>query len=176
MKSPSIPASELRRLVSRRWFLRDAGIGLGSFALLSMLRSAGTTAAPTNPLAPRNPHYTPKAKRVIHIFQAGAPSHLDLFDNKPELSKRTGKLPPPELLKDYRAAFINPNSALLGAKFAFHRHGQSGAELSELLPQTAGIADDICIIRSMHTDAVNHAPAQIMMNTGSQQRSEERRV
>jgi hypothetical protein len=169
MKSPSIPAAELKRLVSRRWFLRDAGIGLGSFALLSMLRSAGVTAAPANPLAPHNPHFTPKAKRVIYIFQAGAPSHLDLFDNKPELSKRTGKLPPPELLKDYRAAFINPNSALLGAKFAFKRHGQSGAELSELLPHTAGIADDICIIRSMHTDAVNHAPAQIMMNTGSQQ-------
>jgi hypothetical protein len=169
MKPPSIPAAELKRLVSRRWFLRDAGIGLGSFALLSMLRSAGISAAPANPLAPRNPHFTPKAKRVIYIFQAGAPSHLDLFDNKPELSKRTGKLPPPELLKDYRAAFINPNSALLGAKFAFKRHGQSGAELSELLPHTAGIADDICIIRSMHTDAVNHAPAQIMMNTGSQQ-------
>jgi hypothetical protein len=169
MKPPSIPAADLKRLVSRRWFLRDAGIGLGSFALLSMLRSAGISAAPANPLAPRNPHYTPKAKRVIYIFQAGAPSHLDLFDNKPELSKRTGKLPPPELLKDYRAAFINPNSALLGAKFAFKRHGQSGAELTELLPHTAGIADDICIIRSMHTDAVNHAPAQIMMNTGSQQ-------
>jgi hypothetical protein len=106
---------------------------------------------------------------VIHIFQAGAPSHLDLFDYKPELAKRTGKLPPPELLKDYRAAFINPNSALLGPKFAFARHGRSGAEISELLPHTAGVADDICVIRSMHTDAVNHAPAQIMMNTGSQQ-------
>ena len=169
MKPPSIPAAELKHLVSRRWFLRDAGIGLGSFALLSMLRSAGISAAPANPLAPRHPHFTPKAKRVIFIFQAGAPSHLDLFDNKPELSKRSGKLPPPELLKDYRAAFINPNSALLGAKFAFKRHGQSGAELTELLPHTAGVADDICIIRSMHTDAVNHAPAQIMMNTGSQQ-------
>jgi hypothetical protein len=168
MKPVFIPRDELRHLVSRRWFLRDAGVGLGSFALLSLLggRAQG---APQNPIAPRNPHFTPKTKRVIYIFQAGAPSHLDLFDNKPELSKRTGKLPPPELLKDYRAAFINPNSALLGAKFAFKRHGESGAELSELLPQTAGIADDICIIRSMHTDAVNHAPAQIMANTGSQQ-------
>src|SRR5687768_461666 len=169
MKSPSIPASEVRRLVSRRWFLRDAGIGLGSCALLSMLRSAGLASAPANPLAPRKPHFTPKAKRVIYIFQAGAPSHLDLFDNKPELSKRTGKLPPPELLKDYRAAFINPNSALLGAKFAFKRNGQSGTELSELLPKISEIADEICLIRSMHTDAVNHAPAQIMANTGSQQ-------
>ena len=168
MKPVSIQREELRRLVSRRWFLRDAGVGLGSFALLSLL-SGRSQAAAQNPLAPRKPHFTPKAKRVIYIFQAGAPSHLDLFDNKPELSKRTGKLPPPELLKDYRAAFINPNSALLGAKFAFKRNGQSGTELSELLPFTSQIADEICLIRSMHTDAVNHAPAQIMANTGSQQ-------
>ncbi|MGZ8898514.1 MAG: DUF1501 domain-containing protein [Limisphaerales bacterium] len=170
MKPLSIRREDLKQLISRRWFLRDAGVGLGSFALLSLLDcNSSAASAPQNPLAPRNPHFTPKAKRVIYIFQAGAPSHLDLFDNKPELTKRTGKLPPPELLKDYRAAFINPNSALLGAKFAFKRHGQSGAELSELLPHTAGIADDICIIRSMHTDAVNHAPAQILANTGSQQ-------
>ena len=170
MKPLSIHRDELSRLVSRRWFLRDAGVGLGSMALLSLL--GGNTHAATkaaNPLAPRKPHFTPKAKRVIHIFQAGAPSHLDLFDYKPELAKRTGKLPPPELLKDYRAAFINPNSALLGPKFNFKRHGQSGAEITELLPNISGLADDICIVRSMHTDAVNHAPAQIMMNTGSQQ-------
>ncbi|HVK58714.1 MAG TPA: DUF1501 domain-containing protein [Candidatus Kapabacteria bacterium] len=170
MNPLSIHRDELSRLVSRRWFLRDAGVGLGSMALLSLL--GGNTHAATkaaNPLAPRKPHFTPKAKRVIHIFQAGAPSPLDLFDYKPELAKRTGKLPPPELLKDYRAAFINPNSALLGPKFNFKRHGQSGAEITELLPNISGLADDICIVRSMHTDAVNHAPAQIMMNTGSQQ-------
>ena len=170
MKPLSIHRDDLSRLVSRRWFLRDAGVGLGSMALLSLL--GGNTHAATkaaNPLAPRKPHFTPKAKRVIHIFQAGAPSPLDLFDYKPELAKRTGKLPPPELLKDYRAAFINPNSALLGPKFNFKRHGQSGAEITELLPNISGLADDICIVRSMHTDAVNHAPAQIMMNTGSQQ-------
>ncbi|HET6408300.1 MAG TPA: DUF1501 domain-containing protein, partial [Chthoniobacteraceae bacterium] len=163
MKPLSIHRDDLSRLVSRRWFLRDAGVGLGSMALLSLL--GGNTHAATkaaNPLAPRKPHFTPKAKRVIHIFQAGAPSHLDLFDYKPELAKRTGKLPPPELLKDYRAAFINPNSALLGPKFNFKRHGQSGAEITELLPNISGLADDICIVRSMHTDAVNHAPAQIM--------------
>ena len=103
------------------------------------------------------------------MFQAGAPSQLELFDNKPELTKHDGQLPPPELLKGYRAAFINPNSALLGPKYKFTRHGQSGLELSELLPHTASIADEICLIRSMQTDAVNHAPAQILMNTGSQQ-------
>jgi hypothetical protein len=92
-----------------------------------------------------------------------------LFDHKPELAKWDGKLPPAELLKGYRAAFINPNSKLLGPKFKFARHGQCGAELSELLPHTAKIADDICIVKSMMTDAFNHAPAQIFMNTGSQQ-------
>ena len=125
--------------------------------------------AAENPLAPRQPHFPAKAKRVIYLFQAGAPSHLELFDNKPELTKRDGQLPPAELLKGYRAAFINPNSALLGPKFKFAKHGQCGMELSEVLPHTAKIADDICLIRTMQTEAVNHAPAQIMMNTGSQQ-------
>ena len=164
----AIPQAEFRQLVSRRWFLRDCGVQLGAFALLSML-GASSNAAATNPMAPRAPHFKAKAKRVIYIFQAGAPSHLDLFDPKPELTRQNGKLPPAELLKDYRAAFINPNSALLGAKFKFNKSGQCGTELSEVLPKLAGIVDDICLIRSMHTEAVNHAPAQIMMNTGSQQ-------
>src|SRR5437764_12718407 len=100
---------------------------------------------------------------------AGAPSHLELFDNKPQLAKFDGTLPPADLLKGYPAAFINPNSKLLGPKFKFAKHGKSGAELSELLPHLAGVADDIAIVKSMHTDAFNHAPAQIFMNTGSQQ-------
>ena len=100
---------------------------------------------------------------------AGAPSHLELFDNKPELAKWDGKLPPPDLIKNYRAAFINPNSTLLGPKFKFARHGDCGAELSELLPHLAGVVDDIAIVKSMVTDAFNHAPGQIMMNTGAQQ-------
>ncbi len=171
-------SSEIRELTAsllrRRWFLRDCGIGLGAIAASSML--AGAKAAPPsledaqkNPLAPREPHFTPMAKRVIYIFQAGAPSHLEMFDNKPELTKRDGQLPPAELLKGYRAAFINPNSALLGPKFKYEKHGQCGMELSEVLPHTAKMADDLCLIRSMQTDAVNHAPAQILMNTGSQQ-------
>ena len=159
--------------LARRWFLRECGIGLAGIAATSMMAGqASASPAPSgkgNPLAPRAPHFPPKAKRVIYMFHAGAPSHLELFDNKPELTKRSGQLPPAELLKGYRAAFINPNSALLGAKYKFARHGQSGMELSELLPHTAGIADEICLIRSMQTDAVNHAPAQILMNTGSEQ-------
>ncbi len=100
---------------------------------------------------------------------AGAPSHLELFDNKPKLAELDGTLPPAELLKGYRAAFINPNSRLLGPKFTFAKHGQSGAELSELLPHLAEVADDIAIVKGMATDAFNHAPGQILMNTGSPQ-------
>ena len=134
-----------------------------------LARDAGAATSAKNPLAPRAPHFTPKAKRVIYLFQAGAPSHLELFDPKPELTKRDGQLPPAELLKDYRAAFIKPNSALLGPKYKFARHGQSGIDFSELLPHTAKLADDLCVVRSMQTEAVNHAPGQIMMSTGSQQ-------
>src|SRR5690348_531772 len=114
------PLNKLRaQYLSRRWFLRDCGVGLAGIAAHSLLLSeAGAKAtAPENPLAPRSPHHAAKAKRVIYIFQAGAPSHLELFDNKPELAKHDGQLPPAELLKGYRAAFINPNSALLGPKY-----------------------------------------------------------
>ena len=158
------------RSVTRRWFFQQCGVGLGAIALGQLFRSNGLAApAGVNPLAPKQAHHKPRAKRVIFLFQAGAPSHLELFDNKPELAKWDGKLPPADLLKGYRAAFINPNSTLLGPKFKFARHGQSGAELSELLPHLAGVADDIAIVKSMQTDAFNHAPAQIFMNTGSVQ-------
>ncbi|MDB5390695.1 MAG: hypothetical protein JWM11_6341 [Planctomycetaceae bacterium] len=161
--------------LSRRWFLGDCGVGLASIAASSLLAAETVPATPSqagsveNPLAPKKPHYPAKAKRVIYLFQAGAPSHLELFDNKPELTKRNGQLPPAELLKGYRAAFINPNSALLGPKFKFAKHGNCGMELSEVLPHTAKIADNLCLIRSMQTEAVNHAPGQMMMNSGSQQ-------
>ena len=171
------------RSIARRWFLRDCGVGLGGMALAQLLSPLGAGAAKAaddtqpasggagidDPLSVRAPHYPAKAKRVIFLFMAGAPSHLELFDFKPQLAKFDGTLPPPELLKGYRAAFINPNSKLLGPKFKFAKHGQSGAELSELLPHLAGIADDVTFVKSLVTDAFNHAPAQIMMNTGSQQ-------
>ncbi|MGN6544928.1 MAG: DUF1501 domain-containing protein [Aureliella sp.] len=166
---------QARMLLKRRFFLRDCGVTLGGMAAAALMQreltatgAADGSAAP-HPLAPRAPHHQAKAKHVIYLFQAGAPSHLELFDPKPELAKRDGQLPPPELLKGYRAAFIQPNSALLGGKYKFRRAGSCGMELSEILPHTADIADDICLIRSMQTEAVNHAPAQIMMNTGSQQ-------
>ncbi|MDB6023324.1 MAG: hypothetical protein JWQ04_3181 [Pedosphaera sp.] len=160
--------------VSRRWFLKECGVGLGAIALHTLMGDKLVAAAARpgslgDPLAPRQPHYAPRARNIIYLFMAGAPSHLELFDYKPQLAKFNGTLPPPELLQGYRAAFINPNSKLLGPKFAFARHGQCGAELSELLPHLAEVVDDIAIVKAMHTDAFNHAPAQILMHTGSQQ-------
>jgi hypothetical protein len=162
--------AKLKRKGARRWFIEQCGVGMGAFALNHLLASAGYAVAQgaDNPLAPKKPHFAPKARNVIFLFMAGAPSHLEMFDYKPQLAKFDGTLPPPELLKGYRAAFINPNSQLLGPKFKFAKYGQCGAELSELIPHTAGIVDDIAIVRSMVTDAFNHAPGQLMMNTGSQ--------
>src|SRR6188474_2244804 len=156
--------------IARRWFLQECGVGLGAVALTDLLaRQTQAASAPADPLTPRPGHFPAKAKNVIYLFMAGAPSHLELFDNKPQLAKFDGTLPPPELLKGYRAAFINPNSKLLGPKFKFAKHGNCGAELSELLPQLATAVDEIAIVKSMTTDAFNHAPGQILMSTGSQQ-------
>ncbi|MBX3277546.1 MAG: DUF1501 domain-containing protein [Acidobacteria bacterium] len=166
----SVPAkSHSTEAVNRRWFLEQCGVGLGAAALHHLLAQQGYAATPAQdrPLAPRVPHFAPKAKNVIFLFMAGAPSHLELFDYKPQLAKFDGTLPPADLLKGYRAAFINPNSTLLGPKFKFSKYGQSGAELSELLPHTSRIVDRISIVKSMTTDAFNHAPGQLMMNTGS---------
>jgi hypothetical protein len=151
--------------ISRRWFLEQCGVGVGALALNQLFAQSGYAA--DNPLAPKKPHFAPKAKNVIYLFMAGGPSHMEMFDYKPQLAKFDGTLPPPELLKGYRAAFINPNSKLLGPKFKFAKYGQAGADLSELLPYTQKIVDDICIVKSMVTDAFNHAPGQLMMNTGS---------
>ncbi|MCW5559866.1 MAG: DUF1501 domain-containing protein, partial [Verrucomicrobiae bacterium] len=143
--------AEHRRHLTRRWFFKDCGVALGAIALRSLmgapLAAATAAAIPGNPLAPRQPPLPPKAKRVIYLFMAGAPSHLELFDYKPQLAKFDGTLPPAELLKGYRAAFINPSATLLGPKFAFKKHGASGMELGELLPHLGEVADDITLIR-----------------------------
>lgn len=154
--------SQAAHLRARRWFLQQCGVGLGSCALHGLLADSASAAA-------RGPHFPAQIKNVIFLFMAGAPSHLELFDHKPELAALDGTLPSADLIKDYRAAFIDPNSTLLGPRFKFARHGQCGAELSELLPHLAGVVDDITIVKSMSTDAFNHAPAQIQMSTGSQQ-------
>ena len=118
-------------------------------------------------LTPRPPHFAPKARRVIFLFMAGAPSQLDLFDNKPTLRKYDGQPVPAEVVKDQRYAFIRPDASLMSARYRFARHGACGAELSEMLPHLAKIVDEIAIVKSMHTDQFNHAPAQIFLNTGS---------
>jgi Protein of unknown function (DUF1501) len=162
--------NENPKQLARRWFLERCGVGMGALAIAHLAGfHADAADAPADPLRPRAPHFAPKAKRVIYLFMAGAPSQLELFDNKPQLTKFTGTLPPADLLKDYKTAFINPNSTLLGPRFKFQRFGQSGAELSELLPNLGGIIDDVAIVKTMHTDAFNHAPAQMLMNTGSMQ-------
>ncbi|HVY71271.1 MAG TPA: DUF1501 domain-containing protein [Verrucomicrobiae bacterium] len=166
-------ASEQQRFLTRRWFFKQCGLGLGGVALASLLGEdrafAAATAAATNPLAPRKPHYAAKAKRVIYLFMAGAPSQLDLFDYKPSLQKWNGQPVPKDVLKGQTYAFIKPDAALYASEFKFGKHGKCGAELSEMLPHLSKVVDDITIIKSVSTDAFNHAPGQIFMNTGSQQ-------
>ena len=155
--------------IARRHFLRDCGVGVGKIALASLLADGVRASASPDIFAPRQPHFAPKAKRVIHLFMAGAPSQLDLFDYKPALTKLEGKPLPPSVIGNQRYAFIRTDAAVLGPRFKFKKHGQSGAELSEMLPHLATIVDDICIIKSTRTDQFNHAPAQIFLNTGFSQ-------
>ena len=163
---------EYKKLVTRRHFFKDCGVGLGSLALASLLNTDGfarSAQQSKNPLAPKPPHFQAKAKRVIYLFQAGAPSQLDLFDFKPELVKYNGQSVPKELVKGINYAFIKPDAGLYASEFKFAKHGQSGAELSDAFVHLPKVADQITIIRSMMTEAINHAPGQIFMNTGSVQ-------
>ncbi|MCA9268005.1 MAG: DUF1501 domain-containing protein, partial [Planctomycetales bacterium] len=158
---------------TRRHFLRDCQLGLGGLALAALAgqgASAESGAASdrgANPLAPRAPHFPAKAKRVIYLHMAGSPPHLDLFDYKPELVKRNGQDCPAEFLKGKNFAFTSGTTKLLGTPRTFTQHGQSGAWLSDALPKLAGVVDDICFVRSMNTDQFNHAPAQMLLYTGS---------
>ena len=156
-------------LIARRHFLRECGVGLGKMAFAGLLTEALTSRSLGNALAPKQPHFPAKAKRVIHLFMAGAPSQLELFDFKPELVKLAGKPLPASVIAGQRYAFIRPDAAVLGPQFKFTRYGQSGAELSEVLPHLAKIADDICLVKSVKTDQFNHAPAQIFFNSGFSQ-------
>ncbi len=173
MNSPNLFSEEQRRYLTRRWFFRECGVGLGGIALASLMGGGKTLSAATplavNPLAPRQPHFAAKAKRVIYIFMAGAPSQLELFDYKPTLQKYAGQPVPKDVLGGQTYAFIKPDSAIYAPEFKFEKHGQSGVELSEVLPHLAKVADEIAVVKSMRTDAFNHAPGQIFMNTGSQQ-------
>ena len=148
---------------TRRHFFQDCGIGVGKIALASLLakESFGATGKPDFMRFPI------KAKRVIYLFMAGAPSQLELFDNKPKLKEMEGKPIPPSVIKGQRYAFIQPDAAVLGPRFPFAKHGDSGAELTDRLPYLSKVADDLTFVKSMHTDHFNHAPAQLFMTTGS---------
>ena len=163
------------RDVTRRHLLKMAGYGVGSLALSAMMSESGFAAFQkqqvhkrTDPFAPKLPMFAPKAKRVIYLFMAGAPSQIDLFDSKPLLQKHNGEPIPPEFTKGERFAFIKGTPRLLGSPHQFTKSGKCGHEISNLLPGLQSIADDVCIVRSMHTDQFNHAPAQLFMNTGNQ--------
>jgi uncharacterized protein (DUF1501 family) len=161
------PIHEGALQITRRHFLRDCGVGLGKIALAGLLTEALTgRIQASDPLVPKQPHFGARAKRVIHLFMAGAPSQLDLFDYKPELAKLEGKPLPPSVIGGQRYAFIRPDAAVLGPRFNFAKYGQSGAELSEMLPHLAKIVDEICLVKSVKTDQFNHAPAQLFFNTG----------
>jgi hypothetical protein len=150
----------------RRDFLKSIGGGIGMMALGDLLARDGY-AASLNPLSPKKPHFLGKAKRVIYMFMEGGPSQMDLFDPKPELVKWHGKSLPESFTKDLKLAFIKPSAAVLGSPRVFTKHGQSGMELSDYIPHIAKQADNLCLVRSMNTEAFNHHPGQLLMFTGS---------
>ena len=165
---------DVLRAVTRRHFFRQAGFGIGAAALSALLNRdlfaadlAGAAKA-VNPLAPRPPMFPAKAKSIIYLFMAGAPSQVDLLDYKPKLQELNGQHIPESMVKGERFAFIRGVPKLLGSPYNFPKWGKSGLEISELLPHLGEIADDIAIVRSMSTTQFNHAPAQIYMNSGFQ--------
>ncbi|MDF1860779.1 MAG: DUF1501 domain-containing protein [Verrucomicrobiales bacterium] len=157
---------------TRRQFLQTCTTGLGSFFLANQFAGAAAGKpehAPDNPLSALQPHINPKAKRVIFLHMIGAPSQLELFDYKPELEKLDGKPCPQEFLEGKRFAFIQGTPNMMGPQAKFSQHGNSGTWISELLPHLADHADDLCMIKTMHTDQFNHGPAQLMVHTGHAQ-------
>ena len=157
-------------LNQRRYFLQQSTFGLGTCALASLMDGSRLVSAAerdqNNPHSAHRSHFPPRAKNVIFLFMAGGPSQLELFDNKPSLQKYSGQHVPASVLKDQELPFIERDATLMASPLQFARHGQSGAELSETLPHLAEVVDDLAIVKSVHTDAFNHAPAQIFLHTG----------
>lgn len=176
MTGPRQTVQDQINRITRRHFFGQCGVGVGKIALASLLAgelgrpSRGATAsAIPNPMAIKPSLYAPKAKAVIHLFMAGAPSQLDLFDYKPALVAYEGKSIPPSIINGQRYAFIRSDAAVLGPRFMFVKQGQCGAQIADVLPHLGKIVDEICIIKSVKTDQFNHAPAQIFFNTGFSQ-------
>lgn len=168
---------QLTQVQTRRHFFRDCALGVGKVALASLLTqgqlSANQPAALVNPMAPRPPHFPARIKNVIYLFMAGGPSQLELFDHKPELQRLDGQPIPDSYLRNRRFAFMDSFTRavpkLLGSRRPFARHGQCGACVSDLLPYTARIADELVFIKSLQTEVFNHGPAKLYMNTGTAQ-------
>ena len=157
------------RSQTRRHFFRNCQLGLGAMALNGLLDgqlAAETEGLATHPLAPKQPHFPPRAKNVIFLFMAGGPSQFELFDPKPKLQQLDGQVIPESFVKNKRFAFIKKDAKLLGTRRHFSRHGECGHSFSECLPHLASISDDLTVIRSMATDVFNHGPAKFFMNTG----------
>jgi hypothetical protein len=164
------------RYQTRRHFFGECGVGVGAMALGALLAEDGFAAPangrmtvkfdPARPLDPRPPHFAPRAKNVIFLFMAGAPSQLELFEDKPKLRELHGQPPPKSLLEGKRFAFLKGNETLMGSKRKFDRYGECGMTLSEMLPHHRQIVDEVCWIKGLTTDVFNHAPAKLFMNCG----------
>jgi hypothetical protein len=163
------PHLEQLQQITRRNFLRTAGqFSLGAIALTALGWDKKVAAATVvNPLAPKKPHYEPKVKRVIYLHMSGGPPHLDLFDYKPELVKWNDKPCPEEFIKGKRFAFTSGIPKLMGTPHKFAQYGKAGMWMSDAIPNLQGIADDLCLIKSMNTDQFNHTPAELLLFTGS---------
>jgi len=162
---------QFRALRNRRRFLNEVGCGIGAMGLAHLLGVEGRTAlaAELNPLAPKPPHFAPKAKNVIFMFMEGGPSQMDLFDPKPALQKISGQTLPESLVKQTRLAFIKKDAKVLASPRVFKPQGQCGMELSDYIPHLGTVADDICLVRSMYSEAFNHHPGQLLLMTGTTQ-------
>ena len=161
------PVLDSIRDQTRRRFLQQCGTGMGALALGSLLNDQLFAADSGVPILGK-PHFAPKAKNIIYLFQSGGPSHLDLFDPKPELQKRNGQQVPEDLVKNIRLAQIGKEAKLLASPYQFSQYGKSGVWISELMPHLQSIADDVCFVQGFHSEAFNHDPATIFMNTGAQ--------
>jgi hypothetical protein len=162
------PHCERLQQLTRRHFLQQSSLGLGAVALASLLeRDAPAASRAENPLAPRRPPLPARAKRVIYLHLTGSPPNLDLFDYKPELVKLTGEPCPDEFLKGKRFAFTSGTPKLLGTPRQFAQYGSGGLWMSDAIPHLHDVADEMCVIHSMNTDQFNHAPAELLMYTGS---------
>jgi hypothetical protein len=158
---------DFRSLLRRRRFLKEVACGIGMMGLADLLAADGRTADTANPLAPRKPHFPGKAKNVIFMFMEGAPSQMDLYDPKPALQKYAGQPLPESLASQLRLAFTKKDAKILPSPRVFRPHGQSGIEFSDYIPHMASCADELCLVRSMQTEAFNHHPGQALLFTGS---------